>query len=47
MQNLEAVLNFFVGLNIFGVEPDHPALYLLGKLDHFRPFLEALLQNLS
>ena len=47
MQNLEAVLNVFIGPNILEVGPDYPALDLFGKLGHPRPFLKPLLQNLS
>ena len=47
MRKLETVLNVFVGLNILGFGHDHPAIDLLGKLNHPHPFLESLLQNLS
>ena len=47
MRKLEAALNVYVGLNILGIRPYHPAMDLLGKLDHPRLFLESLLQNLS
>ena len=47
MRKLEAVLNVFVSLNIFGFGPDYPAMGLLGKHHHLHPFLEFLLQKLE